>query len=244
MSLDFHKAFIGSLILGLGLNPSHANPQKSTADFWNLPSTAEQPLNLSEKKTRMIEIDAIAELFSNRIVDPNGKFIQDSDNSRIRKSDEVPEFVLAFGSETETGKEVVITESDISNLIKSKGAIMAAMQVLLNSVGLLPTDLEQIFVAGGFGNYLDIEKAIVIGALPDVPRDRIRFIGNSSLSGARMAMLSRHAFARAKDLAHQMTYFELSVNPDFMRNFVASLFLPHTDINLFPSVKKLMEEKR
>jgi uncharacterized 2Fe-2S/4Fe-4S cluster protein (DUF4445 family) len=185
-------------------------------------------------------IDAIAELFRNRILDPNGKFVDASRNARVRVIDDVPEFVLAAGSETESGKDVVITETDISNLIKSKGAIMAAMHVLLKSVGLSFTDLEQVYVAGGFGNYLNVEQAIIIGLLPDIPTERVCFIGNSSLTGARMAMLSLHAFERAKQLARQMTYFELSVNAEFMDNFVASLFLPHTDLSLFPSVERLM----
>ncbi|MFH1624896.1 MAG: ASKHA domain-containing protein [Pseudomonadota bacterium] len=188
-------------------------------------------------------IDAIAELFRNHIIDPSGKFPRGSSDQRIRATDENVEFVLAPGGETETGRDVVITEGDISNLIKSKAAILAAMRVLLKSVGLSFTDLEKIFVAGGFGNYLNVEKAIFIGLLPDVPIERIEFIGNSSLTGARMALLSRHALARAKSLASQMTYFELSVNPEFMNEFVASLFLPHTDINLFPTVKNVMEKR-
>ncbi|MFH2011984.1 MAG: ASKHA domain-containing protein [Pseudomonadota bacterium] len=188
-------------------------------------------------------IDTIAELFRNRIIDPNGKFPRDSGTQRIRESEDGIEFILVPGSETETGKDVVITEDDISNLIKSKAAILAAMRVLLNSVGLSFTDLEKIFVAGGFGNYLNIEKAIFIGLLPDVPIERVQFIGNSSLTGARMSLLSRHAFARAKNLANQMTYFELSVNQDFMNEFIASLFLPHTDINLFPTVRDVMGHK-
>ncbi len=185
-------------------------------------------------------IDTIAELFRNRIIDPNGKFPRDSANPRVRENEGDMEFVLASGDETETGKDVVITEDDISNLIKSKGAILAAMRVLLNSVGISFEDLKRIYVAGGFGNYLDVEKAIFIGLLPDLPPERVQFIGNSSLTGARMALLSRHAFARADTLARQMTYFELSVNPKFMDEFVASLFLPHTDIDLFPSVKRVM----
>jgi len=185
-------------------------------------------------------IDTIAELFRNRIIDPNGKFPRGSSNPQIRTTDRDTEFVLVPGSETETGNDVVITENDISNLIKSKAAILAAMRVLLNSVGLSFADLGKIFVAGGFGNYLNVEKAIFIGLLPDVPIERIQFIGNSSLTGARMALLSRHAFARAKNLASQMTYFELSVNQDFMNEFVASLFLPHTDMNLFPTVRSLL----
>ena len=104
-------------------------------------------------------------------------------------------------------------------------------------------DLEKIYVAGGFGNYLDVEKAIFIGLLPDLPPERVHFIGNSSLTGARMAMLSRHALARADNLARQMTYFELSVDPKFYDEFVAALFLPHTDVDLFPSVKRVMDKQ-
>ena len=188
-------------------------------------------------------IDSIAELYRNRIIDPNGKFPTDSSSSRVRENDGDMEFVLATGEETETGKDVVISEDDISNLIKSKGAILAAIRVLLNSVGMSFGDLERIFVAGGFGNYLDVEKAIFIGLLPDLPPERVQFIGNSSLTGARMALLSRHAFARADTLARQMTYFELSVDPKFYDEFVAALFLPHTDMDLFPSVKRVMERQ-
>jgi uncharacterized 2Fe-2S/4Fe-4S cluster protein (DUF4445 family) len=185
-------------------------------------------------------IDAISELFRNRVIDPNGKFPRDSANPRVRENEGDMEFVLAGGDETETGKDVVITENDISNLIKSKGAILAAMRVLLNSVGMSFEDLEKLYVAGGFGNYLNVEKAIFMGLLPDIPPERVRFIGNSSLTGARMALLSRHAFARADTLARQMTYFELSVDPSFYDEFVAALFLPHTDLDMFPSVKKAM----
>ena len=187
-------------------------------------------------------IDLIAELFRNGIIDPNGKFVQDSTSPRVREVDGDLEFVLASGDETEAGKSVVITEDDISNLIKSKGAVLAAMRVLLNSVGVSFQDLEKIFVAGGFGNYLNVEKAIFIGLLPDVKQERVQFIGNSSLTGARMALLSRHAFERAKSLAKQMTYFELSVDPKFYDEFVAALFLPHTDMTLYPSVKRVMEK--
>jgi uncharacterized 2Fe-2S/4Fe-4S cluster protein (DUF4445 family) len=186
-------------------------------------------------------IDAIAELFRNRIIDPKGKFFQTGGHSRVRDGEDGWEFVLAADQETETGKGIVITETDIGNLIKSKGAILAAMRVLLKSVGLSFGDLAQIFVAGGFGNYLNLEKAIFIGLLPDVPLEKIRFIGNSSLTGARMALLSRHAYERASTLARQMTYFELSVSPDFMDEFVAALFLPHTDMDLFPSVRQAMD---
>jgi uncharacterized 2Fe-2S/4Fe-4S cluster protein (DUF4445 family) len=182
-------------------------------------------------------IDAIAALFENDIILPNGKFNMDRPNPRVRQTEEGVEFVLACGEESETGKDIVITEYDISNLIKSKGAVFAAARVLVQSVGMDFQDIERVFVAGGFGNYLNIEKAITIGLLPDLPLDRFQFIGNSSVAGARIALVSNHAFEKAETIAKKMTYFELSVSHDFMNEFIAALFLPHTDQALFPSFK-------
>ncbi len=181
-------------------------------------------------------IDTIAALFENGIIHPDGKFDLDRPNSRLKRTKEGIEFVLVSGAESGTGKDVVITEYDISNLIKSKGAVFAAARVLVRSVGLDFSDIDRIFVAGGFGNYLNIEKAITIGLLPDLPLDRFQFIGNSSVAGARIALVSSHAFEKAEAVAKKMTYFELSVRPDFMDEFIAALFLPHTNQKLFPTV--------
>ena len=102
--------------------------------------------------------------------------------------------------------------------------------------------MEQVYIAGGFGNYLDIENAVTIGLLPDLPRDRIRFVGNTSAAGARIALLSEDARRRAEEKARQMTYVELMAEGNrFMDEFVAGLFLPHTDTSLFPSVMEMLE---
>jgi uncharacterized 2Fe-2S/4Fe-4S cluster protein (DUF4445 family) len=151
---------------------------------------------------------------------------------------------VAQPRETATGEAVVITEDDIGNIIKSKGAVLAAMKVLLENLEVSFNELETIYVAGGFGAHLDIDKAIFIGLLPDIPRERIRFIGNSSLAGARIALLSTEGFRKAENIAKQMTYFELSVHPEFMTEFIASLFLPHTQMELFPSVQKSLNRSR
>jgi uncharacterized 2Fe-2S/4Fe-4S cluster protein (DUF4445 family) len=182
-------------------------------------------------------VDSIAALFENGIILPNGKFNMDRSNPRLKRTDEGDEFVLVSGDTSETEKDIVITEYDISNLIKSKGAVFAAARVLLQNVGMAFSDIERVFVAGGFGNYLNIEKAITIGLLPDLPLDRFQFIGNSSVAGARIALVSNHAFEKAETIAKKMTYFELSVSHDFMNEFIAALFLPHTNQELFPSVK-------
>ncbi|HBZ55925.1 MAG TPA: ferredoxin [Syntrophobacteraceae bacterium] len=180
-------------------------------------------------------IDTIAELMVHHIIDQSGRFIN-FDHPRVRVVEDVAEFVIAPENRSETGEAVVVTEDDIANLMKSKGAVLAAMKVLVENLGLTFADLTRLYVAGGFGAHLNIEKAILIGLLPDIPRDRIQFIGNSSLAGARLTMLSAHAFHKAENIARHMTYFEMSVHPQFMSEFVASLFLPHTQIELFPSV--------
>jgi uncharacterized 2Fe-2S/4Fe-4S cluster protein (DUF4445 family) len=181
-------------------------------------------------------IDTIAALFKNGIIHPDGKFDMTRSHARLQETDKGVEFVLARAEDSQTGKDIVITEYDISNLIKSKGAVFAAASVLVRSVGIEFSDIERIFVAGGFGNYLNIEKAITIGLLPDLPTDRFRFIGNSSLAGARLALLSNQAFEKTREIAKKMTYFELSVNNDFMNEFIAALFLPHTHQERFPTV--------
>ncbi|NLI83530.1 MAG: DUF4445 domain-containing protein [Deltaproteobacteria bacterium] len=188
-------------------------------------------------------IDLVAELVAEDIIDQSGRFIR-MDHPRVQVRDDTAAFVAAEASETESGEPVILTEDDIGNLIKSKGAVMAAMKVLLDSLGMSFNDLDKVYVAGGFGAHLDIEKAIFVGLLPDIPQERIQFIGNSSLAGARLALTSTDAFGRAEEISKKMTYFELSVRPEFMNEFVAALFLPHTQMELFPSVVKAIARRR
>ena len=134
-------------------------------------------------------------------------------------------------------KDVVITEDDIENLKRSKGAIYSAIISLLNKVEKPLGDVKKIYIAGGFGNYLNIENAVFIGLLPDADRSRYEFIGNSSLAGARMSLLSRDAFMKAHEIYKNITYVDLSSEPNYMDEYVASLFFPHTDLGRFPSVR-------
>jgi uncharacterized 2Fe-2S/4Fe-4S cluster protein (DUF4445 family) len=180
-------------------------------------------------------IDTIYELVRNGIIGPEGKFDISRKDKRLIEEDD-PRYILAFPEETESGEAVSISESEIANLLKSKGAVFAAIKSLADYVGLKFEQLDTIYVAGGFGSSLDISKAVAIGLLPDIDRSRIQFIGNSSVMGARMALLSTPAFEKAIDIARKMTNIELSNYPPFMDEFIAALFLPHTDSTLFPSV--------
>lgn len=181
-------------------------------------------------------IDCIYELVGNGIIGAEGKFNRDRHDSRLKIEDGIPQYVIALPEETETGAPIVFTESDIDNLIKSKGSVFAAIKSLVDYIGLTFDQLEAFYVAGGFGNYLNIPKAIAIGLLPDIPQEKIRFIGNSSLTGARMALVSEAAFDKCLGISRSMTNIELSNYQPYMDEYIAALFLPHTDRKLFPSV--------
>ena len=146
------------------------------------------------------------------------------------------EYVLAWAKDTQIDRDLVITEVDIDNLIRAKGAMYAGYLTLLNEVGLSMSDLEEVIIAGGFGNYINIEKSITIGLLPDLPLNKFKFIGNGSLLGARLICLSNNLRTEVKRIFNKMTNIELSENTHFMNHYIASLFLPHTDQKLFPRV--------
>jgi uncharacterized 2Fe-2S/4Fe-4S cluster protein (DUF4445 family) len=179
-------------------------------------------------------IDAISELFFAGLIDQKGKFVRELKTDLIRIEEEGPEFVLHH-SEV---KDIILTEADIENILRAKAAIYAGMSVLLKEVGLSLDIVERIYIAGGFGNYLNIEKAIMIGMLPDMPKEKFSFIGNTSIAGAYLCLLSEKMRREAEEIARKMTYVELSVSRGFMDEYMSALFLPHTDIDLFPSIKE------
>jgi len=189
-------------------------------------------------------IDTISEMLRNGCLERSGRFVRGEDRDRLREGEDGPEYVLVDASQTSTGKDIVITEADITNFIRSKGAIYHAGDCLLSRVGLKFSDLQSIYISGGFGNYLDARKAIFIGLLPDLPVDRFQFIGNGSVQGAKIILLSSQAFEEAEAIASKMTYIELSTDPKFMNEYSAALFLPHTDIETFPTVRAEMKWDR
>ena len=184
-------------------------------------------------------IDLISGLFVEGALDKAGRF-RDLHTDSIRPGTEGKEFVVAPGSETANGKAIVLTEADIRNVIRTKAALYAAAAVLVNSMGQKMEDVQKVHICGGFGNYLNMDKAISIGLLPDLPRKRFDFMGNGAMAGAAQCLLSRRSAAEASQVAARMTYMELSVNAAFMSEFTSSLFLPHTDEKLFPSVHPLV----
>jgi len=181
-------------------------------------------------------INAIAAFLEAGVISRNGKFNSHLSTKRIREGADGLEYVLAWAAETQIGKDIVITEVDIDNLIRAKAAMYAGCHTLSRSVNISCSDFEQVILAGNFGSSLNIDKAITIGLLPDIPRDRFVFIGNGSLSGARLVNYSIDLLRDARKVARMMTNIELSENSDFTHNYVAALFLPHTDEKAFPTI--------
>lgn len=182
-------------------------------------------------------IDAIAQLLRLGIIDRSGKFNPDFSHERIKLGEYGREFVIAFSSQAASSIDLVINEMDIENLKRAKAAIYAASSMLVRHMGLSLNDLERVYIGGGFGTYVDMSNAISIGLLPDLPRERFVFVGNSSLVGAREILLSHEAIIEAEEIARKITYFELSVEPNYMDEYMSALFFPHTDLSKFPSVK-------
>lgn len=186
----------------------------------------------------------VATLFEMGILDNRGKFNRDIDTPRIREKDDVYEYVLAWADVSGTDRDIVLNEIDIDNLMRAKGAIYSGCMTLLSEVGLSIGDIDRIILAGGFGSYVDLEKAMTIGLLPEIDTEKVIFVGNGSLMGARMSSLTNRIRGDVTQTIKRITNFELSETQSFMDNYIAALFLPHTDLNLFPKLKVRMDARR
>jgi uncharacterized 2Fe-2S/4Fe-4S cluster protein (DUF4445 family) len=189
-------------------------------------------------------ITMVANLFEMGVINSQGKFDRDLGTPRIRQTNNVWEYVLVYAAQTQIDRDITLTEIDIENLIRAKGAIYSGCMTLLAEVGMGPDDIEQIILAGGFGSYVDLEKAMVIGLLPEIAPEKVTYVGNSSLLGARMSALTNRIRQEVVGVTNMMTSFELSETPSYMDNYVAALFLPHTDTDRFPKLKARMAERK
>jgi len=182
-------------------------------------------------------VDLIAELLRVGAVDRTGRINTDIARPRIEQSEygEITYTVIP-AAQSGNGKSVVISQGDVNNILRAKGAIYAAATVLLKSLNMTFSDLSEIMVAGAFGNFLNLENAVFIGLLPDLDPEKLRFVGNSALAGAKLAALCHESYEEIYRIADRTTYFELSTDPNFMDEFVSACFFPHTNIELFPKV--------
>lgn len=198
-------------------------------------------------------IGLLAEMFITGVTDKAGHINSPLPNSnsqpantnrpaRTRTGEHGLEYVVVWGNESATGQDIVITQVDVDNLLRAKAAIYAGYQMLAQSVGVNLADVEQILIGGSFGQYINVEKAIEIGLLPDLPWERFHFLGNTAARGAYMALLKNSARDQIEQIARKMTYLELAADNAFTEQFMAAMFLPHTDETQFPNVHQAMEK--
>ncbi len=175
-------------------------------------------------------LSLLAELFLAGVVDKAGHIKTTLNTPRVREGEHGTEYIIVWADETAVGRDIAITHVDIDNLLRAKAAIYAGFSVLADSVGYPLETVEQVLIGGAFGQYINVEKAVEIGLLPDMAWDRFVFLGNTAVRGAYHALLDIEARNRIRDIASRMTYIELSADNSFYDAFMSALFLPHTDI--------------
>ena len=181
-------------------------------------------------------IDLISELLRVGAIDPRGKFQNDSSHPRLDSIRDEPVYIVALADQTPMKENIVFGEADIKNLIYSKAAVYAGLSTLIKEAGLDFSMVDKVIIAGGFGQYLDMEKAVTIGLLPDMARAKFTYMGNTSIAGAYMALLSGRHRQEAVEICQNMTYLDFSSNSRYMDEFTSAMFLPHTNLEMFPSV--------
>ncbi len=185
-------------------------------------------------------ISLISEMFLTGILDKRGQIDRSLTTSRVRRGEHGDEYIVVRAGENGADHDLAVTRVDIDNLLRAKAAIYAGFEVLGDRVGIPLDTVERVLIGGSFGKYINVEKAVGIGLLPDMPWERFEFLGNTSIRGAYLALLDREARSTVSDIAGAMTYIELSADNSFYEAFTAALFLPHTDLSRFPSVAATM----
>ena len=180
-------------------------------------------------------IDLVAVLLKRGIIDRRGRLIPGSDDG-VRFDNGRGRFVLVEQGAGAGGREIALSQDDIDNVITAKAAIFAAAKIMLDRLDLKFTDIHRFFVAGGFGNYVNLRNAVAIGLFPDLPAERMRYVGNTAIWGAKLAALSGQARQMLNEITARTTYYDLLGSDDYVEQFQQAMFLPHTNIELFPSV--------
>jgi len=182
-------------------------------------------------------VDLLSELYIYGFIDRSGKFISDNTKGHLKDTEQGLAFLILDGKDTFWGHDLVITENDILSLIRTKGALFSACRLLVKNIGIDFDNIADVYIAGGFGRHLNVENAIRIGLLPDLDRNKFHYVGNSSLLGALLVLLSDKNREKIEKLVDKMTYLELNTEPRYMNEYTGALFLPHTEVKLFPTVK-------
>jgi uncharacterized 2Fe-2S/4Fe-4S cluster protein (DUF4445 family) len=181
-------------------------------------------------------IDLVAQLYLAGMIDLRGKFVRHRCEERLEERDGIKHLIVARGEDSGTGRDLTLSQPDIDALVRSKAAMYTILTTITSMLNVSMNEIRRFHIAGTFGSYIDPQSAITLGMIPDLPLERYRPLGNTSLTGARVALLSATARDEIYRIRDRITYLELNVNQEFMNLFSAAKFIPHTDKSLFPSV--------
>jgi len=179
----------------------------------------------------------MAVLLRSGIIDRSGKFVE-GQSAQCSVLNGEKAFILVTADESAETTPVYITETDLENVITAKAAVFAAMHLLLQKFGLSFSDIRRLHIAGTFGNTMNMDNAVEIGLIPDLPRSRIAFAGNTSLSGAKTAALSMQAYQALNEIKDKVSYVDLLTETEYVEEFKKAMFMPHTDIESFAAGSK------
>ncbi len=194
-------------------------------------------------------VDAPAELLKAGLIDLTGKFVAEMarETNRLRKGPKgIWEFVLVPQAETGTDTDIIISQGDIRELQKAKAAMRTGAEILMKRLGeerkttIAENDISKLFMAGAFGNYIDPENARTIGMYPELPLDKVEFVGNIAGTGARLCLISKEEREYAEKIATTAKYHELAADKDFHKEYIDALYLPHRNLARYPDTVNLL----
>lgn len=189
-------------------------------------------------------VDAVWEMLKAGVIDSSGRIIEELDTPRIRVVDGQSEYIIATEEESAIGEPVVITQDDIVSIQYAKSALYVGATLLMDELGVTAQDIDEVLLAGAFGNYVSIGSTRNIGVIPEIPLDRIKSIGNAAGAGARIALLDKACRKKAEELSKSVRYLELAAHPEFEERFYEAMFIPHLESSLFPEVEVLISRIR
>jgi uncharacterized 2Fe-2S/4Fe-4S cluster protein (DUF4445 family) len=175
-------------------------------------------------------IDLMAELFGNGLLDRKGTLNANSGCPRVKKREGHNAYIVAEEGEGGATKEIYLNDVDFKKLLRTKAAIQAAIRTLLNYMDMGAESISRVVIAGRLGEAINAANAVAIGMLPNIALDKFEYIGNGSLWGANLLLLSTDKIKEIQQLAGRITYLDLSTQQGYMDEFIASLFIPHTDV--------------
>jgi uncharacterized 2Fe-2S/4Fe-4S cluster protein (DUF4445 family) len=185
-------------------------------------------------------IDVVPQLFLAGIIDKTGRFKKDLNTPRFRRNESgEPEYVIAWANETSIGQDVIISQSDVRAIQLAKAAMYAGAQIMMRRLGI--EKLEKVILAGAFGSYIDKVSAALLGMFPSCELENIYAVGNAAGDGARLALLNVDKRREADEVAREVEYVELTVEPDFEKLFGQAMWIPHMK-DAFPHLSQLLAE--